>query len=400
MHNKKIKAPNLYLDERQYKFNGSDFGMVSLKEESFKSNFTDDIALKNVRVYEKCGEIYIENVKPFCSCNNSKKNISKGFVKRKIIFLNIGEITVNIKRYQCVKCGKYFRTDLTGLVENNSNISIRLKNKIVELYSIFKGSLHSICEFLKKDHNVDISYQTVENIILSNELDKKDQYASESGYYLFDVQYIKISGEWMYRYALFDSKLNIPVVEELMDNQRFKTTEEFLEENLKFRYVKCITTDGHPHYKRILSKLLYKHQTCTFHTKQEINHKIKRFIKQNKLSEEEKSKLMGEKELIFDIFNSESVEEARNKLNHIIDIKDKLSDFILKNVVVKLRDNFKNYVYFIENKNIECTSNKIENYFSKTMPKSIKKKFRSIQGVKSRIYLQSRRWENRNQKPL
>lgn len=231
----KIKAPMLYLDEEQYIFNDFNFGFVNFKYACFKSNFKDKIAFKNIKLYEKKGEFYIENFKPYCSCYNSRNVISKGFTKRKLILLGVGEIIVNVKRYKCKSCGKYFQTDLTGLVDKNFNISIALKEKIIKLYGFFKGSLHKIRECLKEEHNVNISHQSIENILLSEKITKKEEYLHESGYYLFDVQYIKINGKWKYRYVLFDSKLNIPIIEELKDNQKFETTKDFLEENLKYK---------------------------------------------------------------------------------------------------------------------------------------------------------------------
>lgn len=149
-----------------------------------------------------------------------------------------------------------------------------------------------------------------------------------------------------------------------------------------------------------MRKLKYNHQLCIFHTKQEINRKIKQYINKNTLHKSEIKKLQEEKRLIFDIFNSTTIQDARNKLNNIIIKKEELSEFILKNIVIKLRNYFKNYVLFMKNPHIECTSNKIENYFSKTMPKSIKKKFKSKNGVLSRIATQSKIWVKRNQKTI
>lgn len=396
MQKRKTLVPNVILDEEQYIFNVFDHGLTNFSCMSFKSQFKDEKDLDNLKIYENKGFIHICYVKPQCCDCYTHNVIKKGFINRKIFLLGIGEIIVKVQRYQCKKCGKNFQVDLNGLLDKNNNVSVLLKEKIVHLFDIFNGSLHKIKEILKEDWNTDISHQTIENVLLSNKNENKESCGNESGYYLFDVQYVKINGIWRYRYTLFDSKLNIPIIEELHLDQKFKTTEKFLKENLKYRHVKSVTTDGHPHYKKILRKLCIKHQLCIFHTKQEINRKISQFIKENKLSTAEQNKIIDEKQDIINIFNSNNPKEARNKLNKLIKQKNELHTFIKSNILLKIRDYFKHYTLFLENKNIASTSNQIENYFSKTMPKSIKKIYRTIKGIKSRININRQRWIRRN----
>lgn len=396
MQKTKIPVPSVILDEEQYIFNVFDHSLTNFTCMSFKSQFKDVKYLDNLKIYEKKGVIHICYVKPQCCDCYDYNVIKKGFVNRKLFLLGIGEIIVRVQRYQCKKCGKNFQVDLKGLIDKNDNVSVLLKEKIVHYFDIFNGSLHRIKETLKEDWKTDISHQTIENVLLSNKNENKEIRINESGYYLFDVQYVKINGIWRYRYTLFDSKLNIPVIEELHLDQKFKTTKKFLEENLKYRYVKSVTTDGHPHYKKILRKLGIKHQLCIFHTEQEINRKISQFIKENKLSTTEENKILNEKQEILNIFNSNNPKEARNKLNKLIERKNELHQFIKSNILLKIRDYFKHYTLFLENKNIASTSNQIENYFSKTMPRYIKKIYRSFKGIESRIRINMERWIRRN----
>jgi hypothetical protein len=58
---------------------------------------------------------------------------------------------------------------------------------------------------------------------------------------------------------------------------------------------------------------------------------------------------------------------------------------------------FKTFFAFLEDENIEQTSNKIENTFQKTFPQSIKKLMKIKTGVTSRINI---RKEIQNQKKL
>ena len=251
---------------------------------------------------------------------------------------------------------------------------------------------------LQKEWNVHISHQSIENTILGVEIENKASYTNESGYHVFDIQYISINNEWKYRYAILDAKLNVPIADDVLPDQRYKTIEKFLLDNLEDRYVKSITTDGQKEFRQILSKNRLYHQLCIFHTKRGINQKIKRHIRKNKLTGEEKLKLFNEKHLIFDIFNSKTFDEARNKLNNIIEQKESLSKFFKRNILRKIRDFFSNYGLYLKNPNVPRTSNIVENYFSKTMGKSFKKIYRSIKGIKCRIAILSRRYTRRNGK--
>ena len=117
------------LDEGECKFNSFDFQLESFECMSFKSLFKDKESLKNLHIYENKGKIYVEYFKTRCCECNTSNVIKKGFVQRKIKVPGKGEIIIHVRRYYCKKCHKYFQTDLTGLVDENANISHSLKKK-------------------------------------------------------------------------------------------------------------------------------------------------------------------------------------------------------------------------------------------------------------------------------
>jgi hypothetical protein len=57
---------------------------------------------------------------------------------------------------------------------------------------------------------------------------------------------------------------------------------------------------------------------------------------------------------------------------------------------------FKTFFGFLDNDNIEYTSNKLENFFKRTLPKSVKRIMKTKNGVKSRIDLRIEIWDRRN----
>ena len=73
-----------------------------------------------------------------------------------------------IQKYKCIKCGKVFYTDLLSLVYSNSNITLPVIECIETLYQIYGSGLHKIRFYLKQQHNIEISHQSIENILLNS----------------------------------------------------------------------------------------------------------------------------------------------------------------------------------------------------------------------------------------
>ena len=116
-----------------------------------------------------------------------------------------------------------------------------------------------------------------------------------------------------------------------------------------------------------------------------INKKIKEYIRDNELSDEELENIRQEKLEIFSLFNSKSFKEARNRMDEILNqIKD-YSKVIQSIIMDSLMPYFKTYFSYLLDENIERTSNKLENQFQKTFPKSIKRIMKIKKGAMSRI---------------
>ena len=110
------------------------------------------------------------------------------------------------KHINAKKCNKKFNSDISEIIEDNSNFTYDFKSKCLELVGLFFGSLRNVAYKVKKDTGIHISYQTIENWILEYENKKKEPKNRYSGYYIFDVEWVKIRGVWNYRFTLFDSK--------------------------------------------------------------------------------------------------------------------------------------------------------------------------------------------------
>ena len=228
----------------------------------------------------KKGKMYIKPVVPVCYECGSRNVVKYGTYERKLIFLDIGEKICIIQKYKCKKCGHITYTDISSIVKDNANITHSIIEHIEYLYSYFNGSIHKIRNALKNKHNVEISYQSVENIILDSQYENKLEDACYSGYYLFDALWVKKNGVWKYLLALFDLELNTIISRELVDSESVDVVYKFLNETLRNKKQKCIVTDLKKEYRVAIDRLGIKQQFCTFHTKQLINREIRKFIKQ------------------------------------------------------------------------------------------------------------------------
>ena len=116
--------------------------------------------------------------------------------------------------------------------------------------------------------------------------------------------------------------------------------------NIQKRYY--IVTDLKKEYREVIYKLGFKHQFCKFHTKQKINRDLRTYLKQNKIKEEDKSKIIEFKKIIFNIIDSKNIDEAKNIRKQLF---SKINEFphFTRNLFWKfIVPYFKNLTYFLE----------------------------------------------------
>ena len=397
MLNRKILAPVDILFDQSYKLSYFCESLSKYVENQLKSTQKDYNVSKTLNTWFKKNIFHIEMFKPVCPECFSKFVIKNGVKERTLYFYDKGLIKTEIQAYKCKKCGKKFNTDISKIVEENSNFTHDFKSKCLELVGLFFGSVRNVAYKVKKDTGVDISQQTIENWILEYKNDNKEVNNLYSGYYIFDVEWVKIKCVWNYRFTLFDSKQNIIVADEIYSKENSKNIRKFLWENTRNKNKIAITSDLDEKYKPIIEELGFKHQWCLFHTLKNFNKIIKKHIQENKLNIEEINKIRKEKLELFALFNNESFKNARNEFNKILDKINDYSKVIQSIITGSLMPYFKTFFAFLEDENIERTSNKLENIFQKTFPKSVKKLMKIKTGAMSRINI---RKEIQNQKKV
>ena len=210
---------------------------------------------------------------------------------------------------------------MSDVVVENNNITNEIKNVIWKYYAISKISLRKTQLILKSIHNINISYQSIEDIILSFKYSNKNKIEHYSGYYLFDSLWIKINGEWNYLYALMDSKYNTIINLKMASSGKEKEIYTFFKRIYKKSIKKSVTTDLKEEYRKPIDKLMMDHQFCQFHLQQKINRDLKKFIKENNLNENEINKLYQQKKRINLIIYTQTIKNARKILEDILNNK-------------------------------------------------------------------------------
>jgi len=396
MTNRKTHAPNKSMFNQDYKLSYFCESLSKYEENQIKLENTSIKRLNKLKYWYKKDILHIEMFKSFCPNCYTKNVILNGVKDRVLNFYDKGEVKAEIQSYKCKKCGKKFKTDISMIVEDNNNFTHEFKRKSLELVGLFFGSVRNVAYRIKQDTGVNVSQQTIENWILDHKSQNKALNNRYSGYYIFDVEWIKIQGKWNYRFTLFDSKQNTVVADDIYSKENSNNVKVFLDKNTRNKNKIAITTDLDEKYKPIIEKLGFKHQWCLFHTFKNLNKIIKKYIKENELSEEEISKIRQEKLELFSLFDSENYKSSRIKFNMILSKVKEFSEVIRVIILDSFLPYFKTFFGFLDDENIECTSNKLENFFKRTLPKSVKKIMKTKNGVKSRMSLRTEIWNRTN----
>lgn len=169
MANQKTFTSNSILDVKQYIFCDSDDGLV-LSDPRFVKIFKScQKALKSFDLSFKKDVPYFKMSLARCSHCGTRHVVKYGFTEKKLVFKEIGKTKVKVQRYICKRYDKTFQTNLTSLVDKNSNFTNELKSESEHLISDYLGSLKNICKSFKKFFRISISHQTIENWLFINE---------------------------------------------------------------------------------------------------------------------------------------------------------------------------------------------------------------------------------------
>lgn len=385
---------------------------------------------KNIIIEYNNRILRLRERKPRCPHCRSYKVCNHQIEDRTLHFFHVANFKLKVDRYKCTKCNRTFMTDLTLIVRKSANFTRdaceKFLDDICESESTLFATKYRWENKLNhtKHYKSFISHQSIENylLFLSQQLEPFDNLSSQ-GYLVFDVQWIKLRKIWKYRFALYDIYEDRLIAEKIYDHENNENITEFLTENTKNITVKCITTDLATNYRKIIQHLGYNHQYCHFHAKKTINKYINRKLRNlNKSREnraqkiikhlftgnienpekeyqkyheytEEIKKYTSLKKELYEILDEKDYDKGLERVNQLIEHLNDYKGQIKKFIKNRLQNQYRNFKIYLEDDKIEKTSNKIENFFSKTMSKKFKRKYRTNEGILARIHLNEIRLE-------
>lgn len=379
----------------------SDFGSEKLDfEEIIKDRFLGVDKPQNInQKFELLENNHIAYLNPTCPHCNSHNIIKQEYRDRTLILENQPNITVYLRRYLCKSCNKKFITSLDSIIKPGHRYPTTYMNKIIELFQTGYRSLRNASEDIHNFVGVKISHQTIHNWLQITDTNTitniNDDY---SGYYAYDEEYVKIKGIWMYRLTLFDTKLNIPVNEKLTLDKDYKTIKHFIIESTKNIPLIAITTDHAREYKKIIDELNVTHQLCIFHLHKMIGDRIFPLLRSKKINNDDKIKLNKYYKEIIEIFNTTNHNTAENRLYKILYKYDNIPRYLRRFIRHKIVPDFERLTQFMHNPKITHTTNQVENYYRQTLPKAIKRKYKTITGLSNYLHLKMQKWTQKHRK--
>ena len=335
----------------------------------------------------------ISFMNPMCPQCRSKDVVRNGTCLRT---MENGTV-FRVQRYLCRDCrysfvarppnygyGKHYPDDV-----REKSVKTRVKTSLRKASSLFRII-----------GNVIISHETIRKYVPS----PLDMMMDSSGYFVYDEQYAHIDGMEKYRALLKDSK-NGNFVEEILDDLREDTLAGFLMRALSRFIIPeeiFITTDGY-HYESVLEtvsaglNVRIRRQRCLFHIEKDMAHRIKDSHRENDLDMAKRMiKYMffqNEKNLRNLGKNSEPVRkltEGRPEREIVEIMLDKIrslygGDMIISGFLSFVRKHRKEVFLYLENHEVEKTSDKAEQHFS-IQSWLLKHRFKTKQGLLNTSY--------------
>lgn len=321
-----------------------------------------------------------------------------------------------------------------------------------ELFQALFGIVLPMSTVYYHEDNIIDYYQDKKEVNVEKLVEKEE--LKDKGKYHYDEQFPSVNKESQSRLMIMDSETKYPYDDFLEVATLFdtKTIEKYFHEILDDIPHEVMITDGYSAYPAIIEKFDMIQQRCVFHMMYnvgtEIYPVIRRFTCKNKGQytqlEEANEKLMKKltqyqpktgpitdekqkklhdaiknleneirkikknikknddyiKELnnylerISNIFKAETMSLAKGRLSRLTNNTEFLPDCVATSAK-RIQRNFTELTHFIENETIPKTNNLIELYFKTTLPRQLKRRYRTIKGLKRRLRIGRIRWIHR-----
>lgn len=371
---------------------------------------------------------------PNCFSTRTRKN---GYHRSKSFLLkNIG-ISVNIGQHKCLDCGLSWSVDVNQLFDLLESFKEEMR-KFGALLKSEKNSLHKAGRLLSQVIGKQYSHMSIKRWHQKHTKNIEEPNISNedfSGYYVHDEQATKTGGKKKQRLMLRDITHKYPLAEEIADDKSKETIKKFLIGNLmdkkriamivdeNLSYPDIITKDlkmkyqfdlrhlfdhiteeyreecgykrGHKQYLHLCDELKKQELFDVFYPREKLVSFVEKGVKElDKITDEDKKdeqdielqkelkKLKHERRKkrrrkgYTHEHKNYTLEEAKKKFEKVKQLKQYYPKLLQKRID-KIEKNWEHYTLFLVDRNVPPTSNLAEQYFSSTLQRSEKKKFRS-----------------------
>ncbi len=402
----------------QMKITGYIGGITTAKEQISHILGCSDHSAEYLEIDEK-GRIVLQT--PVCpSCGSNHYSLNGPNPKT----LDNNAV-IQVQRYLCLVCRKsysprikgYARTDHYSLNLKSACLGMRVKNISLRLISQIYRTLtssspsHEIIRQWTLDHHSDAQNSVSKNC---------------SGVYSYDEQHVKIGGKQFYRLLLIDALQGDVLADVVSSGCGKEVVEEFLLAALEEQPTAAFVSDGKPFYKNLFQQVGKKlklkeaviHQLCVFHALKNFSQAAFEVAKLEKKAGEkwkfkkDRKTLRNLLNLVFSVDDPQKAMKYVNRFSGNLKLKcesillcKEISAFekatelfrwvkwfvvghhkVIEDQIKWISDNWRNLTHFLRNTNIPKTNNAAEHYFSKTLPKQHKKKYRNAEAFQGHLW--------------
>jgi len=383
-------------------------------------------------------------ISPKCRSTNIKYN---GYHQSKSFILKKLNMEIKAGQCECKECELRWTVDAGELYLLLEEFKEQIREFATQIRSE-KNSLDKTSNLIATLIGKEYSHESINRWYKArtNHLQEKKIGDEDcSGYYVYDEQEVKAGGKKKQRLTLRDLRIKQPIAEEIKDDKKKEAIREFLVRNLENKLRIAMIVDGDTSYPDIITndlgmnyQLDIRHlfdnirkafkEECAYgvgHKKLHLMDELKKqelydvlyprkelvsFVKRGlkrlgKIKDEgkreekdvelqkklmklknERRKKRRRKDYVHE-HKKHTLNKARKKFNFV----KKLKSYYPKKVqewIDKIEGDWEHYTLFLVDRNVPPTSNWIEGYFSSTLQRSEKKKFRNLDSLNEFLKIQ------------
>jgi len=383
-------------------------------------------------------------VSPQCRSTNIKYN---GYHNSASFILKDIGMKIKVGQCECIDCGLRWSVDVDELYRLLEQFKEEIREFATQIRSE-KNSLDKTARLVETIIGKKYSHESINRWYKArtNPLqEKKIMNEDCSGYYLYDEQEVKAGGKKMQRLTLRDITIKQPLAEEIKDDKKKENIREFLIRNLKNKPKTSMVVDGDTSYPEIIIEDLgmnyqldIRHlfdnirkafkEECAYgvgHKKLHLMDELKKqelydvfyprgelisFVKRGlkklyKIKDEDKreEKDVELQKKLMELKNERKKKRRRkgyvhehekhtlNKARKKFEFVKRLRDYYPRKVqewIDRIERDWEHYTLFLVDSNVPPTSNFIEQYYSSTLQRSEKKKFRNLDSLNEFLKIQ------------